>query len=40
VNILKIDDLQNVSTRGNHFAVARILVLHPTGSRRHQDQIA
>jgi hypothetical protein len=36
---LKIKDLQDVSTCGNHLAVARVLVLHAAGSRRDQDQI-
>jgi hypothetical protein len=39
VDVFQVEDCKDLSARGDDFAVARQLVLHPPGSGRHQNQI-
>ena len=39
VDVLQVEDGQDLPAGGDHFAVPRELVLHASGSRRHENQI-
>ena len=39
VDVVQVEDRQDLSASGDHFSVARELVLHPSGSRRDENQI-